>query len=367
MNAAIVVAGGGLAGAATAAALAQAGRAVTLIEREAAPTDKICGEFLSTEAQSYLAALGLDLAPLGGEKITHLRLVRGTRAITTRLPFQGLGLSRKILDEALLAHAATAGATIIRGHAIRAADGRTLQIDGLGTVQPQTLFLATGKHELRGLKRDAPDPPPLVGFKMYFSLTPAQRAALAGHVELIMFRGGYAGLQLVEGEKANLCLLVRRDRLARAGGNWPSLLDRLQTEIPHLATRLAGAAASLAAPLTISRVPYGYIHRPDIVDPVFRLGDQAGVIQSFTGDGMSIALHSAALAAKYFLSGRPAAAYQRAFANHISGQIRRAGALYKIVEIASAQSALFAAASTWPGALAFAASLTRVPAPVRLS
>jgi flavin-dependent dehydrogenase len=202
---------------------------------------------------------------------------------------------------------------------------------------------------------------------MYFSLTPAQRAALAGHVELIMFRGGYAGLQLVEGEKANLCLLVRRDRLARAGGNWPSLLDRLQTEIPHLATRLAGAAASLAAPLTISRVPYGYIHRPDIVDPVVRLGDQAGVIQSFTGDGMSIALHSAALAAKYFLSGRPAAAYQRAFANHVSGQIRRAGALYKIVEIASAQSALFAAASTWPGALAFAASLTRVPAPVRLS
>ena len=46
----ILVAGGGLAGGAAALALAQAGREVLLLEREAAAKDKVCGEFLSVEA-----------------------------------------------------------------------------------------------------------------------------------------------------------------------------------------------------------------------------------------------------------------------------------------------------------------------------
>jgi flavin-dependent dehydrogenase len=236
----VVIAGGGLAGGAAAAALARAGRAVTLIEREAGATDKICGEFLSTEAQSYLAALGLDLDALNGHPITHLRLIRGAHAVSTALPFRGLGLSRKILDEALLQHAAAAGATIRRGHAIRAAAGTILHVEGIGEIAAPTLFLATGKHDLRGLKRVFA-PPPLVGFKMYFALAAAQIAELAHHVELIIFPGGYAGLQLVEDGKANLCLLINRDAFAAAGGTWPALLAQLCTQSPHLACRLSGA------------------------------------------------------------------------------------------------------------------------------
>jgi hypothetical protein len=38
----------------------------------------------------------------------------------------------------------------------------------------------------------------LVAFKMYFRLAPAQQTAMARYVELILFPGGYAGLQLVE-------------------------------------------------------------------------------------------------------------------------------------------------------------------------
>jgi len=356
----VVIAGGGLAGAAAATALARAGRDVTLIEREAAATDKICGEFLSTEAQNYLAALGLDLAALNGHEITHLRLIRGKRAVTAALPFRGLGLSRKSLDEALLRHAAAAGATIRRGHAIRAADGTALQVDGIGEIAAPTLFLATGKHDLRGLKRVFA-PPPLVGFKMYFTLSAAQTAELAHRVELIIFPGGYAGLQLVEDGKANLCLLIGRDAFAAAGATWPALLGRLCTQSPHLARRLADATQLLAAPLTIARVPYGYIQRPDTADSVYRLGDQAGVIQSFTGDGMSIALHSAALAVRTHLAGGTAAGFQAELAGHISGQIRRAGALYGFLETPLTQSALFNAARLFPPALALAARFTRVP------
>lgn len=74
--------GGGLAGGAAACGLAlggfaAGGRAVTLLERDRAPVDKICGEFLSVEAQASLAAIGLDVAALGGHRISRLRLVRG--------------------------------------------------------------------------------------------------------------------------------------------------------------------------------------------------------------------------------------------------------------------------------------------------
>jgi flavin-dependent dehydrogenase len=362
----VVVAGGGLAGSATAIALAQAGRQVTLLEREAAPADKICGEFLSTEAQACLSRLGVDFRKLGGHSITHVRLVRGYQSVAAKLPFEGLGLSRMALDECLLAHASSAGVSVQRGQAIRriSFEGATqVDIDGAAPLNPQTLFLATGKHEVRGARRDA-TASQLVGFKTYFRLCPAQQAALASHVELYVFPGGYAGLQLVEGGRANLCFLVEAAMLARAGGKFAVLLDQLQTICPQLGIRLAGAEDLLAAPLTIARVPYGFIHRPQASDPagMFRLGDQAAVIPSFTGDGMAIALHSATLAADYFLRGKTSAAYHRRFAQDVSGQIRRAAALHMALTAPGLSSVVFAAARLFPRALALSASLTRVPA-----
>ncbi len=347
----VVVAGGGLAGAAAATGLAQAGIDVTVVERNAGPVDKICGEFLSAEALTYLARLGLNVEALGGHDITHVRLVRGAKNVTAKLPFRGIGLSRKILDEALLQQAAACGAKVQRGQTFRPDDHKH-----------SDLFLATGKHELHGHKRDK-NPPDLVGFKMYFGLTPAQEAALAHHVELMMFPGGYGGLQLVENQRANFCLLVSSKRLKRVGGKWPDLLADLCAETPHLAARLAGATNLLAAPLTIARVPYGFIHQPrgDSMADCFRLGDQAGVIQSFTGDGMSIALHSAALAARFYLAGESSAAYHQQLAVDISGQIKRASALYSIISTPVLQPFFFRVARACPASLAIAARLTRVP------
>ncbi|OYV40660.1 MAG: hypothetical protein B7Z81_01820, partial [Acidocella sp. 20-61-6] len=180
MNARIIIAGGGLAGAATAAGLAQAGMPVTLIERETGPADKICGEFLSHEAQASLSRLGFDVSALGGHIINQLVLARGKATITTKLPFTGLGLTRKTLDEALLVHAQSAGATLQRGLTITnvtAQAGITVDIAGQTSQTANTLFLATGKHELRGLRRDAVPPQDLVGFKMYFRLRPPAQAA----------------------------------------------------------------------------------------------------------------------------------------------------------------------------------------------
>ena len=71
-----MIVGGGLAGASAACVLAHAGRPPLLIERDPEPRHKVCGEFLSIEAQAYLAHLGIDLDRLGASRISRLRLIQ---------------------------------------------------------------------------------------------------------------------------------------------------------------------------------------------------------------------------------------------------------------------------------------------------
>ena len=364
-----VIVGGGPAGASAACLLARAGRPVLLIEREGEPRHKICGEFLSFEAQAYLADLGIDAGALGGSPITMLRLIHGRTAVETELPFPAVGLSRRTLDEALLREAAAAGADLVRGTPARSMEthGRLLRLDAgaLGEISAEALFLATGKHDLRGVKRPAtPGSADLIGFKTYFALAPGQEAALEGFIELHLWEGGYAGLQMVEGSMANLCLLVDRRRFEAMGRTWEALLASLCEECPHLAGRLDGGAPLLDKPLAIAQIPYGFVHRPGSADPesLFRLGDQVGVIPSFSGDGMSIALHSGRLAASTYLAQGPASrAYHDRIRRDIGGQIRFASVLHHAGRSPRTQAMLVRACRAWPGALRWIAAWTRVP------
>lgn len=363
----VVIVGGGVAGGLAATLLAHAGRHVQLFERDAGPSHKICGEFLSEEAQQYLVHGGLDLARLGGHFISRLRLVRGGSVAETALPFHGLGLSRRVLDQALLEHAASCGVDVQRGREARIGNspsGAKVEVDGTGQWVPDTLLLATGKHDVRDLRRQLDQPPAdLIGFKTYFKLDRVQAQALSGSVEVIVFAHGYAGLQRVEGGRANLCLLVDRAQYQRSGSTWDALLNDLMRESAHLRQRLEHATPLLDRPLAIYRVPYGFVHSPALDDPpnVYRLGDQAAVIPSFSGDGMAIALHSAALAAKSHLHGGGARDYHRRIRADVAPQVARATALYRFARSAPGQSMLIPIARAWPRGIQLAAAFTRVP------
>ena len=252
-----VIIGGGLAGGGVASRLAALGQPVLLLEREAGAHDKICGEFLSVEAGQHLASLGLDVARLGGARIDRMQLHVGQRMAEARLPFVATGVTRRALDAALLDHAAALGADVQRGVAVRGlSHGRA--VTALGEVGGRAVVLATGKHELRGQARDPEGTiDDLIGFKMFFKATPRLRAALAGAVTVTAYDGGYAGLQCVENDRLNLCLLVEQARFKALGGRWETLFAALLRE-PGLQL-LADAEALLARPLTISGVPYGYL------------------------------------------------------------------------------------------------------------
>lgn len=361
-----VIIGGGPAGATVALLLARAGRAVTLIERNAGPTDKVCGDFLSAEAIEAITALGVDIAVLAPSRITSVRLVHGNRNATARLPFPALGLTRRALDEALLRQAELSGATVLRGCPVRGInrDNGSLRLDcgSAGTVTADTVFLATGKHDLRGAARPVRGTG-LIGMKMYYTLDAPQQAALRSHVELILFAGGYAGLQLVESDRAVLCVLVPGARLRAVDGQWDKFFNSLVHECPHLAERLTGARRVLVRPLAIAGLPYGYTHAPNAKDwpELFRLGDQATVIASLTGDGVALALASAALASSTWLAqGNAAGAYHRAWARRMSPQMHLSSLIHRACLAPSVQPWLLRLCGSWPRIMRLAASRTRM-------
>jgi flavin-dependent dehydrogenase len=318
----------------------------------------------------------VEVEALGAVPISAVRLAGVSEA---RLPFQAMSLTRRRLDEELLRLAAEAGGGVWRGgwgeglEAVgggwsaevrgRSATGSQLPAAGFESVGAEEVFLATGKHDLRGWVRTAGRQNDLVAFKMYWRLDAEQAAALDGHVELILYRGGYAGLQPVEDGAANLCCLIERGEFQRLGGRWEKMLGGMLAQSAHLRERLLGAEQLLERPLAVSAIPYGFVR--ERAEGIWGLGDQAAVIPSFTGDGMSIALHTGMLAAKMYLSGETAESFQR----RVRGELGRQGGLATWLSrgLVKRPTALAAAARVWPGALKLVAAGTRISAKAMLA
>jgi flavin-dependent dehydrogenase len=358
------VIGGGVAGPALAAELARAGRSVILFEKEKAAHDKVCGEFISHEGVRYLHGLGVSLEGLGALPIRHVRLARHAGAVTNELPFEAQSLSRRVLDETLLQLASEAGAEIQRGIRVKGLekDGNAwaVHLEDENPVAAEAIFLATGKHDLKDWKRTRGQHPECIAFKAYWRLAADQAAELSGHVELILFPGGYAGLEEVEGGRANLSLIVRKDAYAAKYGSWDSLLSGMQERCPHLKNRLDGAASLMDKPLAISSLPFGHVAWES--GGVWRLGDQAAAIPSFSGDGISIALHSARRAAKSYLRGESPETYQQSLARQLLAQLHRATIISRMLVSETGQGLAMTGAGVFPFVLPVSAGLTRIPA-----
>jgi flavin-dependent dehydrogenase len=357
-----IIVGGGLAGSMLGLRLARAGREVVLLERERTAQHKVCGEFLSGEAVDYLRQVELEPMDLGAVEIRRVRLSAGGRTAEAMLPFTALSLSRHVLDEALLGMAAKAGCAVVRGSVVEGLvhenSGWRIEIRASEPWTAATVFLANGKHDLRNFDRMPGPHGDLVGFKLHWRLAPSQTDELRDTMELFLFAGGYGGISLVEGNAANLCLVVRRAHL-RTGGGWDALLASILRDTPHLEDRLKGAEALWPRPLAVSSIPYGYLAgRPD---GLWCVGDQAAVIPSFTGDGMSIALHSATLAARMFLAGASADKYHRSLATQLSGRMRRSTWLSRAMITDAGRAFAPFALSLFPQSLRWIARSTRIP------
>jgi flavin-dependent dehydrogenase len=357
-----LVIGGGPAGSMVAMRLADAVCRVTLLEKERTAHHKVCGEFLSREALEHLHRAGINPEDLGAASIHAVRLSSARRMVKAPLPFAALSLSRRILDDMLLAVAQEKGCQVRRGVLVEkmtADRGEWLvQLRDQRSIRAHTVFLATGKHELHGWERTGGKQCDLVGFKMHCKLDPAHIELLRDVMELFLFQAGYGGLSLIEGDRANLCLVVQRSRLRKLGG-WPELLRAVLIENSHLKVRMHGSCPLWQRPLAISSIPYG--HLAESCDDIWRVGDQAAVIPSFTGDGISIALHSGSLAAQMYLAGKGATEYHRELRSQLSRGMSLATMLSRAIVSDLGRTLAPRVLSILPNAMQWIASSTRIP------
>lgn len=351
-----LIVGAGPAGCMAAIMLARAGATPQLIDRDAAVGDALCGGFLSWNTAERLRSVGIGPVELGAHPVTTLALFAHGREVTAELPATGFGLSRRTLDTALRRRAQADGAQLVIERV------RTV---GPGTVTGETrewedaaVFLASGKHDVRGSPRPREAGDPALGLRIRLPADDRLQAMLRHRIELHLFRGGYAGIVLQDGGTANVCLALRKSLLTAAGGTPRAVLDRLAERHPTFAARMAYAPAALPID-TVGAVPYGWIAR-DTAPGLWRLGDQAAVIPSLAGEGMAIALASGAAAAQAWLAGEDAGAYQRRFAQQARRPVAVASAIWHAAESGLGARGVLAAGGIAPALVRASMRLTRI-------
>ena len=316
----LLVAGGGPAGSVLALLAARAGLRVRLVDRDRFPRDKVCGEFLSAEGCAVLRRAGLldELAAAGGVPMESCVLTDlAGKPLRLALPElrgggrSALGISRRHLDAFLLQRAAEAGADVrtetdVRGPLLehgRVAGlrvrGRAARGDG-EALRATVVVAADGRRSAlgRGLDGGAQDP---------WRTTPASWFGLRTHlpvsgiraepaVELHLFCAGYAGIAPVEGDRLNLCLLVRVGALRACGGSPARLLAERLVRQPALRERL-GPRPETAGWCAVGPLRFN-TRRTSAAGALF-VGDAAGTVDPFCGEGMSNALAGAELLAPH--------------------------------------------------------------------
>ncbi|WP_240325525.1 NAD(P)/FAD-dependent oxidoreductase [Sphingomonas mesophila] len=360
-----LIVGAGPAGSAAAIVLARGGARPVIRERATETGDALCGGFLSWRTCETLRGLGVEAAGLGGHPVRELALYAQGKVGIAKLPAAGVGLSRRALDEALLMRAVAEGARIERGVRLLSLepDG-TARFEGAVDARDESLFLATGKHDVRGLPRQAArgGGDQSVGIRLRLAPSPALHAALSGKIELHLFERGYAGLVLQDGGSANLCMAVKKSLLRERGGTPVALLEALAAGSDELATRLN--SWDRGAPIdTIGAVPYGWIAR-DGAPGRFLLGDQAACIPSLAGEGVGLALASGVMAGEHWLRGGGGSppAFQAQFAHAAARPVMTARVIAALLERPSSARAALALVRLWPGAADVAARATRIAA-----
>lgn len=336
--------------------LAEAGASPLLIDRDATVGDALCGGFLSWRSAGRLRVLGVDPAELGAHPVQRLALIAGEREAVAELPSHGFGLSRRALDSALRRRAIEAGARLEIDRARAVGPG---MIEGEAREwRSDAIFLATGKHDVRGEARPRGARDPALGLRVRLPAHKRLHELLAARIELHLFDGGYAGVVLQEDGTANVCLAVRKSLLASGGGDPRALLDRLACEHPRFAERMAFAPRELAID-SVGSVPYGWIAR-STHDGIYRLGDQAAVIPSLAGEGMAIAMTSGEAAARAWLAGDSAARVQQAFARRATRPVRTAGFIWRLAERETGGRVLASLIANVPALARAAMALTRI-------
>jgi flavin-dependent dehydrogenase len=332
-----VVAGAGPAGASAAIRLARAGLRVLLVDRGSMPRPKVCGCCLSVAAVRELDGLELTDSPRG-LPLELVDLAAGGRSARIPLP-GGRVISRESLDPALVRAAIKAGchwlpqttleaveddgATAVTGRLLAADLGDAGGMDGRRIVLAGWFIVAAGLADaVRG--GDAEGRRVAAGSRIGLGTLLGGGAADLPDGDLVMAvgRGGYCGLVRLADGRIDLAAAVDRTAVAAAGPA-AAVLAILEESLGHaraaiIAAEIRRASFRATPPLTRAAPLVA-----GVAGRILRVGDAAGYVEPFTGEGIGWALASGRIAAASIVSGggatdsvEVAARYRAAHAAH---------------------------------------------------
>jgi 2-polyprenyl-6-methoxyphenol hydroxylase-like FAD-dependent oxidoreductase len=309
--------------------LARCGVDVTLVERARFPRRKVCGEYQNSGSVDALDRLGLlERVRAAAQTLSGIRLVP-PRGEMVELTFArtALACDRATLDALLLDAAVAAGVRIVGGRV------EALLFDGprvAGVVyrdengESQTLRAryvagADGAGSIVARKLGLTLP---LGRSRRFAVGGHYRGFgdLDGFVEMYVGRDAYFAVNPLDPVRANVMVVVPHAEL----GRWARDVD---DGVQGKAVELAGGRRSFEGVQRIGdRVSFGPLAhrvRSPVAPGALLIGDAAGFLNPFTGQGVYLALSGAEAAGTAILAAlHDRHAEGSAFAHYAAGRTR---------------------------------------------
>ncbi|MEO8496505.1 MAG: FAD-dependent monooxygenase [Planctomycetota bacterium] len=298
----VVVIGAGPAGAMAAREAARGGAMVLLVDRASFPRPKVCGCCINGAAIGVLTEVGLgDLLEQNHAQALHaVRLASAGRFANIRLS-EGVSLSRERFDTALIQAAINEGVEFLdeTQAMIGSAEAETRGVEAekrdvvlkRGTAEQVTgakVIVVAGGLGCRVFVDGESDerqasPSSRVGAGTVLDAAPA--AYTAGTIYMACHEHGYVGLVRLEDDRLDIAAALDADAIKQFGGI-ATLVERILT------------SAKLPIPEALNTASWhgtGRLtqHREHVVgERCFFIGDAAGYVEPFTGEGMAWALAS---------------------------------------------------------------------------
>ncbi len=320
----LIVIGAGPAGCACAITAARKGVRVLLLEKSKFPRHKVCGEFVSPESLGLLQSLLINHAFASAPEILSSRLFLKNRVVHFPLPSPARSIPRFDLDQELIRAAERAGVCVQQQTAVKkVAAGTPMEVfTAVKLIRASAVVNCAGRwSELTRAPQE--NGARWIGLKAHF-----HEAAPPPSIDLYFFEQGYCGVSQVGEDRINVSAIVPvtlAKSLQECFALHPGLWWRSRDWQP-IFDDIATSGLYFREPQTEQ-------------DGMLLAGDAAAFIDPFAGDGISLALHSGAMAAEaavqYLRDGTSLSqtheAYRKLYLQRLGPAFRNAARLRRLL------------------------------------